>query len=290
MLLAVGPLRLDREGSSVKYSSIFRPDLFQGQTIVVTGGGTGIGRAIAWELCSLGAHVVLASRSQDHLDRVAAELPNTTTQVTDIRSQESIGHLFDRVLEQRGAVHGVVNNAGGQFFSPAEAISSKGWAAVVETNLNGTFLMCKEAYTRWMKDHTGCIVNIVAEMWRGFPGMAHTGAARAGVVNLTQTLAVEWAQAGVRVNAVAPGIIQSSGLDNYPEAVKPIIQRAISDTPAKRAGSESEVAAAVTFLLSPAAAYISGETLRVDGAGSLWRKSWDIGDHDKFPTYDGFAG
>lgn len=270
------------------YTSVFRPDLFKDTTVIVTGGGTGIGRAIAHELSALGAHVVLAARSKANLEKVASELKNVTTQVTDIRQEDSVRALFDKVLSTRGAVHAVVNNAGGQFFAPAETISAKGWQAVVETNLNGTFLMCKEAYNRWMKANSGAIVNIVAEMWRGFPGMAHTGAARAGVVNLTRTLAVEWAAAGVRVNAVAPGIIQSSGLDNYPPEIKPVIARALKDTPFQRAGTESEVAGAVTFLLSPAAAYISGETLKVDGAGSLWRKSWDIPEHDRFPRFDGF--
>lgn len=285
----MGALRRRPEGRAVRYHSIFRPDLLQGQTILVTGGGSGIGRAVACELHSLGAHVVLAGRTQAKLENVAAELENVSWHVADIRREDSIQALFDQVLSSRGSLQGLVNNAGGQFFSPAEDISVRGWQAVLETNLNGTFLMCKEAYQRCMKEHGGAIVNIVAEMWRGFPGMAHTGAARAGVVNLTQTLAVEWAHAGVRVNAVAPGIIQSSGLDNYPEAIKPVIARAIQDTPAKRAGSESEVAAAVTFLLSPAAAYISGETLKVDGAGSLWRKSWDIPDHNGFPPYQGFT-
>jgi len=128
----------------------------------------------------------------------------------------------------------------------------------------------------------------VAEMWRGFPGMAHTGAARAGVVNLTKTLAVEWASSGVRVNAVAPGAIAGHGLGQYDEGFQPFIEMARQDIPLKRFGTESEVAAAVTFLLSPAAAYISGETLRVDGASSLWRKTWEIKEHESSLAYDGF--
>ncbi|MFL5801472.1 MAG: SDR family oxidoreductase, partial [Roseiflexaceae bacterium] len=128
------------------------------------------------------------------------------------------------------------------------------------------------------------------ENGRGFPGMAHSAAARAGVENLTRTLAVAWAHAGGRVNAVAPGIIQSSGLDAYGEAARPLIEQVRQNTPAKRLGTEAEVAAAVTFLLSPAAAYISGATIKIDGAGSLWRKTWEIGDHDRAPrAFQGFV-
>ena len=167
-------------------------------------------------------------------------------------------------------------------------ISLKGWRAVVETNLTGTFLMCREAFNRHMSDHGGVIVNMLIEMWRGFPGMAHSAAARAGIENLTKTLAVEWARAGVRVNAVAPGLIASSGLERYPEAARPMIEQNVRDIPMKRMGTEAEVSAAVVFLLSPAAAFISGESIKIDGAGSLWRKTWEVGEHGNGP--EGFRG
>ena len=269
------------------YNSIFRPDLFAGQTIIVTGGGTGIGRAIAHELASLGAHVVVAARKEENLTRVREEITaaggSASQYLCNIRDEAQVIALFAQVLAERGRIDGVVNNGGGQFLSPAEHISRNGWHAVVETNLNGTFWMCREAFNQWMGEHGGAIVNIVSDMWRGFPGMAHSGAARAGVVNLTQTLAVEWAKAGVRVNAVAPGLIRSSGLMNYGDAMQPIIEQMVQHQPTKRMGSEGEVAAAVVFLLSPAAAYISGDTLRVDGAGSLWRHAWEIEDHANAP-------
>ena len=269
------------------YNSIFRPDLFAGQTIIVTGGGTGIGRAIAHELASLGAHVVVAARKEENLVRVREEITaaggSAAHYLCNIRDEAQVIALFAQVLAERGRIDGVVNNGGGQFLSPAEHISRNGWHAVVETNLNGTFWMCREAFNQWMGEHGGAIVNIVSDMWRGFPGMAHSGAARAGVVNLTQTLAVEWAKAGVRVNAVAPGLIRSSGLMNYGDAMQPIIEQMVQHQPTKRMGSEGEVAAAVVFLLSPAAAYISGDTLRVDGAGSLWRHAWEIEDHANAP-------
>lgn len=275
------------------YRSVFRPDLFADHTVVVTGGGTGIGRAIAHELASLGAHVVLAARKEDPLAAVCAEIEAAggaaSTRVCNVREPEQVKSLMQWVVNERGRLDALVNNAGGQFVSPAEGITDKGWHAVIETNLTGTFLCCREAFNACLGAHGGAIVNIVSEMWRGFPGMAHSGAARAGVVNLTQTLAVEWAKAGVRVNALAPGLIRSSGLEKYGEAMQPFIQEIVGDIPAKRMGSEAEIAAGVTYLLSPAAAYISGETLRIDGAASLWRKTWEIESHERWPAaFPGF--
>jgi citronellol/citronellal dehydrogenase len=278
----------------MQYNSIFRPGLFAGQTIIITGGGTGIGRATAHELAALGAHVVLASRKQEHLERTRDEIAtaggSATAQVCDVRDEAQVAALFEAVLAERGALHGLFNNGGGQFLSPAEQISLRGWQAVVETNLTGTFLMCREAFKRGMGQHGGAIVNMLIDHWRGFPGMAHSAAARAGVENLTRTLAVEWARAGVRVNAVAPGVIRSSGLERYGEAARPFLEQARQDIPAKRMGTESEVASVVTFLLSPAASYISGATIRIDGGSGLWRKTWEIPDHDRAPEpFDGFA-
>ncbi len=277
----------------MKYHSIFRPDLFAGQTIIVTGGGSGIGRATAIELASLGAHVVLAGRTQEKLTAVhqeIAQMGGESSAITcNIREEAQVKALFADVLSRREAVHGLVNNAGGQFLSPAEFISKNGFHAVVETNLTGTFLMCREAYNQAMRDKGGVIVNMLMEHWRGFPGMAHSAAARAGIENLTKTLAVEWARSGVRVNAVAPGLIESSGLENYPEVAQNFIQEMVKDMPFKRMGTESETAAAIVFLLSPAASYISGESIRIDGASSLWRKTWEIEDHDSAPRpFDGF--
>ncbi len=271
--------------------SIFREGLFEGQVIVVSGGGTGIGRAIAHEVAALGAKVVICSRSLEHLEPTKAEIEAAGGQVLaltcNIREEAQCQAVIKATVEHFGRVDGLVNNGGGQFMSPAEAISSKGWHAVIETNLTGTFYMSRAAMQGWMKAQGGAIVNIVAEMWRGFPNMSHTGAARAGVVNLTQTLALEWAQYNIRVNSVAPGLINSSGLKTYPAPVQAILSNVAGDIPAQRMGTESEIAAATVFMLSPAAGFISGTTLKVDGAGSLYRlQGYVIPDHQPWPAFD----
>ncbi len=278
----------------MRYQSIFCPDLFAGQVIIVTGGGTGIGRATAHELASLGAHVVLASRKQENLERVRDEITaaggSASLHVCNIRDEQQIRDLFEAVISEHGAVHGLFNNGGGQYLSPAENVTPKGWRAVVETNLTGTFFMCQQAYHSYMGEHGGAIVNMLMDHWRGFPGMVHSGAARAGIENFTRTLAVEWAHRGIRINAVAPGVIQSSGLETYGEANRPFLEQGQRDLPFRRMGTESEVAAVVTFLLSPAASYISGQTIRVDGASSLWHKTWDIEEHSNAPApFNGFV-
>jgi citronellol/citronellal dehydrogenase len=173
-------------------------------------------------------------------------------------------------------VYGLVNNAGGQFMTPLEAISAKGWEAVVNTNLTGGFLMARECYLQGMNKTGGAIVNIVADMWGSMPGMGHSGAARAGMVSFTETAAVEWAGKGVRVNAVAPGYIASSGMDNYPVEMAPMIREMAKTIPAGRFGTEAETAAGIVFLLSPAASFISGTTLRIDGARPQARSGYPM--------------
>lgn len=273
------------------YRSIFREGLFEGQVGIVTGGGTGIGRCIAHELASLGATVVLSSRDPAKLEKTKAEILEDGGKADaircDIRKEDDVVALFKETLARHQRVDFVVNNGGGQFAAPLESISLNGWRAVVETNLTGTFLMSREAMRAWMSEHGGAIVNIVAEMWRGMPMMGHSGAARAGVVNLTKTCALEWAASNVRVNAVAPGLIHSSGFNNYPEPVRAALKTIPAELPAKRFGTESEVAAAVVYLLSPAARYISGETLRVDGASSLYRHPFTLPDHPPLPSFSG---
>src|SRR4029450_12906476 len=244
--------------------------LFAAQTHIVTGGGSGIGRCTAHELASLGATVVLVGRKPDRLERVRDEIADAggvAYPITcDIRDEERVRGMVAETLERTGRIDGLINNAGGQFTAPLASITQKGWETVVRTNLTGGFLCARECFTQWMGEHGGAIVNIVADMWGSMPGMGHSGAARAAMVSFTETAAVEWAPSGVRVNAVAPGSIASSGFDTYPDWMQPHLASAHAGIPASRLGTESEVSAAICFLLSPAAAFISGSGLGVDGA------------------------
>ena len=274
----------------MKYRSVFRPGLFAGQTVVVTGGGSGIGRCTAHELAALGAHVVLVGRTEARLTTVAAEIRDDGGEAShaacDIRDEEAVKATVATVLAARGRIHGLVNNAGGQFPAPLAGISARGWQAVIANNLTGGFLMARECYTQCMRAQGGAIVNMLADMWHGMPGMGHSGAARAGMLNFTETAACEWAP--VRVNAVAPGWIASSGMDTYPDAMKPLIQSLPRHVPAGRLGTEAEVSGAIVFLLSEAAAFVSGACLRIDGAAPNARRHWMMSGGQPAPEYQGF--
>ncbi|KFE66743.1 SDR family oxidoreductase [Hyalangium minutum] len=275
------------------YRSLFAPSAFAGRTIVVTGAGSGIGRCTAHELASLGAHVVLVGRKPDKLARVAGELSAegyaSTQHAVDIRDEEGVRAMVAAIVSARGRIDGLVNNAGGQFPSPLALISKKGFEAVVATNLTGGFLVAREVFTQSMCDHGGAMVNMLADAWNGMPGMAHSGAARAGMFNLTQTAAVEWAFAGVRVNAVAPGWVASSGLDTYEDPrVRELIPQLRRQVPLHRLATEAEVSAAIVFLLSDAAAFISGEVIRIDGAASCNTKAFPLQEHSNSKPYEGF--
>ena len=269
-------------------SSIFREDLFQGKVAIVTGGGSGIGLAISEELARGGASVVIASRNLARLNITARGLSHdhgveVVPVRCNIRSMDEIEALFDQVIERFGKVDFLVNNGGGQFHSPAEDISEKGWKAVIDTNVNGTWNMCITAAKKWMLEHGGNIVTIVANVWRGFPGMVHTATARAGIVAMTKTLAIEWAKSRIRINCVAPGTILSTGMKNYPEGWTDKAWRVI---PLKRLGYSEEVAWAVAYLLSPASDFTTGETIKLDGGASLWGDRWPIPDPPEAPEID----
>src|SRR4029077_548236 len=273
------------------YQSVFRSGLFAGQAGIVTGAGSGIGRCTAHELAALGAGVALIGRKPEKLETVAREIAaaggTARCYVADIREEERVAEVVRAVLSDFGRIDFLVNNAGGQFSSPLEAISAKGFDAVVRTNLTGGFLMARETYAQWMKQHGGAIVNMIADMWNGMPGMGHSGAARAGMLNLSETAALEWAP--VRVNAVAPGWIASSGLDRYPPEMTEIFRGLHALVPLRRLGTESEVAAAIVYLLSPAAAFISGSCLRVDGAAPNAKRIWpEVGTGGTTDAFDGF--
>ncbi len=278
--------------SDPRYRSVFRPGLFAGQVHWVTGGGSGIGRCLAHELASLGATVVISGRSQDKLDRVAAEITadggNVDTIAFDIRDEDAVKAGVAAIVGKHGPVAGLVNNAGGQFPAPLMAIGKKGFDAVVANNLTGGFLMMRELFNQCMQAHGGAVVNMTADFRNGMPGMGHSGAARAGMSNLTMTAAFEWAHAGVRVNAVAPGWIASSGMDSYGGAMRTLIPRLKSHVPLRRLGVEAEVSAAIVFLLSPAAAFITGVTLQIDGAASLGSEVFPLGAQARSVPFDGF--
>jgi citronellol/citronellal dehydrogenase len=274
------------------YDSVFKAGLFSGQTILLTGGGSGIGRCTAHELAALGAHMVLVGRKLEKLEKTAAEIRedggSVSWQVCDIREEESVKNMVAAVIAERGPIQHLVNNAGGQYPAPLASINQKGFETVMRTNLVGGFLIAREVFNQCMSKHGGSIVNMLADMWGGMPGMGHSGAARAGMENFTKTAAVEWGHAGVRVNAVAPGWIASSGMDTYPEAMKNMIRSLKDHVPLQRIGSESEVAAAIVFLLSPGANFISGNTIRIDGAASQGSRAWTLGKAISSESYNGF--
>lgn len=274
------------------YQSIFKDDLFAGQNIVVTGGGSGIGRCIAHELASLGAMVIVTGRKQEKLDAVAAEIiqdgGRAQTQTFDIRDEDVVRANVAEILSRVGVINGLVNNAGGQFAAPLKDISQKGWETVLRTNLTGGFLMCREVLNQSMSESGGAIVNMVADFWNAMPRLGHSGAARAGMDNFTKTAAMEWVHFGVRVNAVAPGLIATSGLETYDEEHKETIRSRAQKIPVRRLGTESEISAIILFLLSPAANFITGETVRVDGGAPNMTINYDVPDHPEIEQFDGF--
>lgn len=277
------------------FQSVFRPDLFQGQTIVVTGGGSGIGRCTAHELASLGADLALVGRKIEKLEAVKAEIAQTcgvkvSVHSCDIREEELVTATVAEILSEHGKIDHLINNAGGQFPSPLSSINAKGWETVVRNNLTGGFLMAREVFNQYMVKNLGktdmSITNIIADMWNGMPGMGHSGAARAGMLNFSETASLEWAP--VRVNAVAPGFIASSGMDTYPEPMKQTIMQLDKTIPLQRLGLEAEVSGVLTFLCSPAASFISGSCIRVDGAAPNARRIWPVGTGKQNPVFNSF--
>lgn len=252
------------------YQSGFTNNLFAGQTIVVAGGGGGLGRCIAHELASLGAEVILAGRTLSKLERVADEIANDGGRVAgcfavELRDEIAVCALTANLLDEHGPVDALVNAAGGQFPAALADISLNAWNAVVHNNLTSYFLLAREMYKQCLREKGGCIVNIGADYENGMPGMGHNGAARAGLSNFTQTAATEWGRDGVRVNCVIPGFIATTGLDRYPEEDWDALVRIQQKIPLARHGTAAQISAMVVFLLSPMAAYVTGADFRVDG-------------------------
>jgi citronellol/citronellal dehydrogenase len=263
-------------------SRIFRDDLLEGQVCLVTGGGTGIGVATARELARLGATVVIASRKREVIERAAAGLTAEVGREVfaipcDIRDREQVSALVAETLRAHRRLDVLVNNGGGQFFAPAQAISGRGFDAVIATNLTGAWNLTREVADRWMLAHGGCVTNVTMLTGGAFPGMAHSVAARAGVEAMTRTLAIEWASHGVRINSIAPGFVASSGIQRYPAGLS-IMDQIQSKVPLKRLATTEEIAWWIVSLATPMGAYVTGQTFTIDGGKSLWGDWWPIAD------------
>ena len=259
--------------------TVFRDDLYRDRVVLVSGAGSGIGRGIALLFARLGARVVICGRTAAKLEAVAdfarARGAAILPAAADIREPEQVRGLFDTVEQAFGPVDVLINNAGGQFPQPAIDFSVRGWNAVVNNNLNGTWLMMQQAAQRWRAaGRGGSIVNIVAPTERGMPGVAHTVAARAGVIGLSRTVAVEWAPLGIRVNCVSPGLIGTEGLAVYPPEAAKEWPKA---NPMKRWGSPIDIAQACAWIAGPAGNFVTGEVCTVDGGGRLWGELWTAG-------------
>ena len=258
--------------------SVFRPDLLAGQVAVISGGGTGLGRALALQMARLGARVAICGRRSEPLEETAAlvtaEGGEVMVHAMSIRDPEAVAAFFPAVYARFGRVDMLVNNAGGQFPQAALDFSVKGWNAVIDTNLNGSWYMMQAAARQWRdRGEKGSITTIVAVVGRGLPGIAHSCAARAGVIYLSKTLAIEWAPLGIRVNCVAPGAIATGGLETYSDEARRALPRS---NLMQRFGETQDVTDAVIYLAAPSGAFITGETLVVDGGNQIWGEQWTI--------------
>lgn len=257
--------------------SIFRPDLLADKRILITGGGSGMGKATAMLAARLGARVAICGRNVEKLDRARTLIRNSTgvdvfARAVNIRDPDSVEAFIGQVHEEFGGLDTLVNNAGGQFPQNAIDFSRKGWLAVVDTNLNGSWWMMQEAAKRWRDlGVPGNIINIVANVERGMPQAAHTCAARAGVIYLSKTLATEWAPLGIRVNCIGPGVIETEGFGVYPEEALVRFHKA---NPMKMRGDAWDVAEQIIYLASPAARFINGELIVIDGGQAQWGVIW----------------
>lgn len=263
--------------------TVFDPKLFEGKRVVISGGGSGIGKAAAWLFARLGAKVIIVGRSEQKLQSVVEEIRgrgySIVSQSLDIRDASAVESFFD---EQGGPIDVLVNSAGGQFPQQAIDFSANGWKAVIDTNLNGTWFMMQAAARHWRAHGApGNIVNIVTVINRGMPGVAHTCAARAGVIYASKSVAVEWAPLNIRINCIAPGITNTEGMKVYPDEA---VRHFTDSNPMRRFASSWEIAEACAYFASEASGFITGEVLTLDGGGQLWGELWTAGKPDYFKT------
>jgi citronellol/citronellal dehydrogenase len=268
--------------------TVFRDGILRGQVVLVSGGGGGIGRAICYLFGRLGASVVACGRDEAKLDRLAANLARLgvpcLTRAMTIRDPAQVAALMDAAWERFGRLDVLVNNAGGQFAAPALDITPRGWHAVIETNLHGTWYMMQEAGRRWIgRGEHGSVINMVIPVQRG-PGVGipHTMASRAGQIAVSRTLAVEWAPHGIRINCIALGVFASPGLQRYP----PTARRNFAANPMRRLGDVHDVAEACVYLSAPSGRFITAEVLTVDGGSQAWGEFWPLGKPDHFKLDD----
>lgn len=266
----------------------YRDGLFDGQVVLITGAAGGIGTAMSTMFGRLGATIVACGRTEETLDELAKNLRSIDvevhTEVMTIRDPDQVSTLIDTANERCGRIDHVINNAGGQFSSPALDISPKGWNAVVETNLYGTWYMMQAAARRWVADNTaGNIINISTIQGRASVGIPHTAASRAGGVALTRSLAVEWAPHDIRVNSIAVGVIASEGLQTYPDEAK----ASFGHNPMRRLGDVWDVAQGAAYLAGPTGAFVTGTHLQITGGEHVWGEYWPLGKPDYFKLEEG---
>lgn len=264
--------------------TVYRSDLFKGQVVVVTGAGSGFGLAIAALFARLGADVAITGRNGERVGKAQAFLERfggrVTSHLFNIRDADADQAFVAEVWAKHQRLDVLINNAGGQFPQAAIDFKPKGWNAVIDNNLNGTWYMMQAAARQWIdRKSAGVIVNIVADFWRGMPGIAHTAAARAGVTYASKTVAVEWAPDNIRVNCVAPGCLETSGFAHYPPEGAATYKEA---NPMRRVGDAWDVAEACVYLAAPSAKFITGEVITVDGGQQLWGDPWPTGRPDYF--------
>ncbi|MBC7214595.1 SDR family oxidoreductase [Extensimonas sp. H3M7-6] len=265
--------------------TVYRDDLFAGKVVLVSGAGSGIGKAIAFLFARLGATLAICGRNAEKLEDSAQKLRALSgrevfTYPMTIRDPEQVDALMGAVWEHFGGLDILVNNAGGQFAAHAMDFPIKGWNAVIDTNLNGSWFMMQSAAKRWVEQgKPGNIINITAAIDRGLTGMAHTAASRAGVIALSRTLAIEWAEHNIRLNCIGAGAIESNGFNNYRDENVPTFYQC---NPMMRPGDVQDIAEAVVYLAGPSGKFITGEVLNVEGGMLLWGDFWPAGKPDYF--------